>query len=203
MDEDFLVFGDGFGKDGAVDFDALLFDDGEGSHVNVEPLVSPEKGSKVLDIEEPKKIERSRKRMGSVKKEEKEEKEKEGKEKKKRKEVTPEEALKKMGEDPAYKDSLKFLKASGDLLHCNLCGKSFSTRANVRLDHINSDGHKKKLTKDSKSKNKSTLMTIEESLARTKNIDDKKLEARHRLSVMDALMESGIAVHAVGPKLKE
>ena len=112
-----------------------------------------------------------------------------------------------MGEDPAYKDSLKFLQASGDLLHCNLCGKSFSTRANVRLDHINSDKHKKKLTKDSKSKNKSTLMTIEESLARTKNIDDKKLdkklEARHRLRVMDALMESGIAVHAVGPKLKE
>ena len=112
-------------------------------------------------------------------------------------------ALAKMMNDNRFKESAKFLRVDGSKLHCNLCGNSFSSKANVREDHCKSPRHLSLLK--GRNGQSAVQVPITQVLAAKPEVAivEKNRTAEHRVRVMDALLESGIAVHAVGPKLKE
>lgn len=105
----------------------------------------------------------------------------------------PEAALAAFRSCSNYKDQHDFLVADGTMLHCNLCGKSFGTRANVWKYHLDGKKHQKKLAE-----RKSTV-SISEAL----NQKSEKTENAHRLRVAEAFFEAGIELSKCKGKLKE
>ncbi len=111
---------------------------------------------------------------------------------------------------------LEFSVAEGeDRIWCNACGYSFGTKANVRDDHWACEAHKKavqalqKKAEDAATKKRQdTQQSMEQALAAAadgvlaKKIKDQAV-TNHRMRVMRALMERGIALDVVDGELLE
>jgi hypothetical protein len=105
----------------------------------------------------------------------------------------PEAALAAFKACASYKDQHDLLVVFGTLLHCNLCGKSFGTRANVWKDHLEGKKHMKKLAER---KNAPPIANVFA-------VADQKAEFAHRLRVAEAFFEAGIELSKCKGKLKE
>lgn len=93
------------------------------------------------------------------------------------------------------------------LLHCNACGTSFGTRANVRTGHLDGKRHKQNVVKREAAEKEEKLKLKEQptlQMVLSGEAGNQKPVKRHRVRVMEALLESGIPVNAIGtPLLKE
>jgi hypothetical protein len=86
-------------------------------------------------------------------------------------------------------------KESPVQLHCNACGTTFGTRANVVKRHIESKSHLAKVeAQEAKAKAQASL---EEAFARQQDGAQKKAEAVHRERTLAALAEANVAVNAL------
>jgi hypothetical protein len=106
---------------------------------------------------------------------------------------TPDVALAAFRASPNYADQRDVLVVNGKLVHCNLCGKSFGTRANVWKDHLEGQKHKKNLAQ------RKSMPAIHDAFG----AGDQKAEMAHRLRVVEAFFEAGIELSKCKGKLKE
>ncbi len=105
----------------------------------------------------------------------------------------PEAALAAFRLIPSYKTQHDVLVVSGSLLHCNVCGKSFGTRANVWKTHLDGARHRQKLAQ------RMAVQPIREALM----LPGEKVEFAYRLRVAEAFFEAGIELSKCKGKLKE
>ena len=104
----------------------------------------------------------------------------------------PEAALAAFRSNAKFKDQHDLLVVSGSMLHCNLCGNTFGTRANVWKDHVEGTRHIKKLVERKKTPSIRDVL-----------VADQKVEMMHRERVAEAFFEAGIGLSKCKGKLKE
>lgn len=105
----------------------------------------------------------------------------------------PEAALAAFRANAKYKGQHDVLVVDGTSLHCDLCGKSFGTRANVWKDHLEGAKHQKKLEE------RKNAPRISDALG----VADQKTEMAHRLRVAEAFFEAGIELSKCKGKLRD